>query len=268
MSTPLTRQATRRVIEILAGDPSPQRLNAALRHLAKWRAQVLENTLVTKSGDTVLSGPFRGMKYAVRSSEGSRNARIIGCYEASLAPVIEGAIARAYPLVIDIGSAEGYYAVGLALRMPQARVLARDVNPKAQVLCREMAETNGVADRVEIGGEFTHADFDICTRQPTLVFCDIEGAEGALLDPAAAPGLARADLLVEVHEGMQAGLIATLTDRFAPTHTITPIGRKLDDSQLPDWAEQLSDLDRLILMWEWRSSPTPWLWMQSKEPVQ
>jgi len=24
----------------------------------------------------------------------------------------------------------------------------------------------------------------------------------------------------------------------------------------------LGDLDRLLLLWEWRSTPTPWLWMR------
>ena len=31
---------------------------------------------------------------------------------------------------------------------------------------------------------------------------------------------------------------------------------------LPAWMEELPDLDRLIALWEWRSGPTPWLWMQ------
>ena len=42
------------------------------------------------------------------------------------------------------------------------------------------------------------------------------------------------------------------------------IGRALDASGLPDWMESLSDLDRLIALWEWRSGPTPWLWMTRK----
>lgn len=264
MTTPMVSAVRRRLLELLSDEPSPQQLHASLRHLAKWRAQVLENTLVQRSGDRVLTGPFKGLHYAVRASEGSRNARLIGCYEASLHPVIEKIIANGYKLVIDIGSAEGYYASGLAMRMPKARVLARDVDPQAREACAAMVAANGLGQRVEIGGAFTHADFAMCQGQKTVVFCDIEGGEAELLDPVAAPGLLKADILVEVHEGMRPGLLALLAERFAPSHQITKYERRLDDTGLPDWTQKLGDLDRMLLIWEWRSTPTPWLWLKRR----
>jgi hypothetical protein len=60
---------------------------------------------------------------------------------------------------------------------------------------------------------------------------------------------------------MKAGRLALLEARFRATHDIRLIGRRIDDGGLPDWAEGLGDLDRLLLLWEWRSTPTPWLWM-------
>jgi len=260
--TALTKAATDGVRRILDGDPTPQRLNAALRHLAKWRAALLENTLIATSGSTVLNGPFKGMIYGQRAAEGARAARLLGSYEASLQPILETIFTSDYSTIIDVGCAEGYYAVGLALRMPQARILARDISEPAQILCRQLAEANNVSDRVEVGGLFTPADFDLCKTTKCLVLCDIEGAEADLLDPTAAPGLVHADILVEVHEGMRPGLLETLTTRFTPTHKVTRIDRALTPARLPAWAESLSDLDRLLLLWEWRASPTPWLWMQ------
>ncbi len=262
--SPLTHVVTDALRKLANQPPDAQTLNAALRLLAKWRAELVANTLLQRSGSKVLTGPFAGMDYPLAASEGSRSARLLGCYEASLAPVIEEIIARAYPLVIDIGSAEGYYAVGLARRMPQTRVLARDASEKAMALCRALAAANGVADRVEVGGLFTHADFAICTAQPTLVLCDIEGAETDLLDPAAAPGLLRADILVECHDAIRPGITDILAARFAPSHHVVRIDRALASAALPDWMEELSDLDRLIALWEWRSGPTPWLWMRAK----
>ena len=46
-----------------------------------------------------------------------------------------------------------------------------------------------MAVRISIGGTFEHSDFDLCLSEPTLVLCDIEGAEEALLDPLKAQGL-------------------------------------------------------------------------------
>ena len=45
-----------------------------------------------------------------------------------------------------------------------------------------------MAVRISIGGTFEHSDFDLCLSEPTLVLCDIEGAEEALLDPLKARG--------------------------------------------------------------------------------
>lgn len=260
----MTMAVADKLRDILKGPASISQLEQALRHLAKWRAQMISNSIVPKSGASVLSGPFAGMDFSIRGVEGARSARLIGAYEASLHPVIEEIVRRGYALVIDVGAAEGYYAVGLARRMPGTRVWARDEDPRAQVLCRALAEVNGVSERVEIGGRMDHADFDVCTTAPTLVLCDIEGAESDLLDPVRAPGLLAADILLEAHDCITPGLSQLLTDRFAATHQVTQIGRHIDDSGLPVWMEALSDLDRLIALWEWRTGPTPWLWMVKK----
>jgi hypothetical protein len=259
-----TIAVTEAVRGLLQGPADALRLEKALRLLAKWRAGLVANSLVKHTGTEILSGPFKGMDYAVRASEGSQAARLLGCYEASLAPVIEAIVARGYRLIIDIGAAEGYYAVGLARRMPEARVWARDADPKAQALCRRLAEVNGVADRVEVGGLMQPEDFAICAAQDTLVLCDIEGAEAELLDPARAKGLLLADVLVETHEGFRPGICEQIAARFRDSHQVQVIGRQLTDPGLPGWMERLSDLDRLLALWEWRAGPTPWLWMQRK----
>lgn len=262
--SPLTIAATETLRRIAAAPADIDQLTAALRHLAKWRSELIANTLANRSGTVVLSGPFKGMDYGVRASEGSRAARLIGAYEASLAPVIEDIVARGYDLVVDVGSAEGYYAVGLARRMPGARVLARDANPKAQQLCAALAMLNGVGAQVEIGGLMHHGDFDMCHTARAVVICDIEGAEADLLDPIRAPGLLAADILVETHDCITPGLSQLIARRFAASHNVQVIGRALDGRGLPPWMESLSDLDRLIALWEWRTGPTPWLWMVRK----
>ncbi len=260
----LTRSVTDQLRRLLSGDPSPQSLEASYRLLAKWRSVVLENTIVQRQGTEVLSGPFKGMSFPLRASEGARSARLLGVYETTLVPVIETIIGRGYPQVLDVGCAEGYYAVGLARRMPDSRIIAHDIDPKAQARCTELARINQVSDRIVVNGELSHDGFGICNDQPTLVICDIEGAEDMLLDPVAAPALVQADILVEVHDCFKPGLSDTLSQRFAETHTVTRFDRDVDMAALPDWMESLSDLDRLTALWEWRMGPTPWLWLETK----
>jgi hypothetical protein len=263
-STALTDAVDASLARLAAGPPGPARLEAQLRQLAKWRSVVLGNTQAAKAGERVVGGPFAGMAFPGNVAEGARVPRLLGCYEAGLHPVIETAIARAYPQMLILGCAEGYYAVGLALRCPESRIHARDSSPTARALCAALADANDVAGRLQIGGAATAADLALCAAAPTFVLCDIEGAEAALLDPAKAPALAEADILVEVHEAQHPGLLAQMSARFQATHHITRIDRVLRPDLLPPWAEALSDLDRLLLLWEWREDPTPWLWMERR----
>lgn len=261
----LTQNAAKMLMIAMEGPLDPDQLNNALRVLAKWRSQILLQTIVNQDGTLVQSGPFAGMDYPFAASEGAGASRLLGCYEASLTPIIQTIITRPYRKVIDVGCAEGYYAVGLARLMPQAQIIARDANPAALKMCAQLAQANGVADRITLGGLMQHQDFDLCTDQPTLVVCDIEGAEADLLDPARAMGLRHADILVETHDCIVSGLSALISDRFGATHTITRIDRALNPEALPAWTHQLSDMDRLLMLWEWRAGPTPWLWMTRKD---
>ena len=131
-----------------------------------------------------------------------------------------------------------------------------------------MAKLNAVEEQIEIGSTMTHADFDICNRHRTVVICDTEGAEAHILDPKAATGLYAADILVECHPFAQADIVDVIRARFDATHDIQQIDRQLDEAALPAWLNGASDLDRLLALWEWRSSPTPWLWMTARPATQ
>lgn len=247
-----------------AADEAAQ-LNNALRLLAKWRSVLIQNTLLQQQGPVVLEGPLQGLDFLPQSAEGCHVAKLLGCYEQPLLPFIAEAIQTAYPLVLNIGCAEGYYAVGMARKMPQTKILAFDLNPRAQEVCAELASRNQVADRVMVGSLFRPEDFAAYTGRQVLVLCDIEGGERELLDPELAPALRGMDLIVESHECLKPGMTQLLIDRFAPTHTITLVEdngqRHLHNA--PAWFNNLAHLDQLLAVWEWRSGPTPWLVMKS-----
>ena len=242
-------------------------LDVSLRLLAKWRSQLIQNTLQQRDGTRIWSGPFEGMDFLPRSTHGCHVAKLIGSYEQPLQPFIEDAIQAAYPVVLNIGCAEGYYAVGMVRRMPATQVHAFDIDPAAQQACGELAAKHGVADRVRVAARFTTDDFATFAGQKTLVLCDIEGTEKELLDPEAAPALRGMDLIVESHDCVVAGITGLLTDRFTASHAITVVEdsgeRRLPN--VPAWFTRLGHLDQLLATWEWRSGPTPWLVMKSRQ---
>lgn len=251
----------------LASDsPHGEQLQSALRLLSKWRSVLIQNIVLQQQGTVVMQGPLAGLDFLRESAEGCHIAKLLGCYEQPLQPFIDAAIATGYPTILNIGCAEGYYAVGMARRMPSTRVLAHDLNPKAQQVCTELARKNKVADRVTVGGLFSPADFAAFIDQRVLLMCDIEGAERELLDPAMAPALKGMDIIVESHECLIPGITQLLIDRFKESHQITLVQ---DDGQRslikpPQWFLNLAHLDQLLATWEWRSGPTPWLVMKPK----
>ena len=145
--------------------------------------------------------------------------------------------------------------------------MAFELNIKAHQICNALALKNGVSDRVIVGDLFKPEDFAMYANQRVLLVCDVEGAENELLNPEVSPALAGMDLIVESHECLMPGVTQTLIDRFKGTHQISLIQdngqRQL--KKMPNWFNNLSNLDQLLAVWEWRSGATPWLIMKIKD---
>ncbi len=239
-------------------------LDGLLQALARWRSRTLANTVVNRDGTRVLSGPFAGMDYMQHASEGCLLPRLLGSYESELHSTMEGFAAAGLDAIIDIGCAEGYYAVGMARLSPATTIHAHDIDPVAQAACIALAAKNGVADRVKVGGIFRGEDFAAFADRKVLVLMDAEGAEDDLLKPDDWPALKRMSLVVETHNMYRPGVTARLIERFGASHDIEVIGHAPRIMARPEWLQRLGHLDQLIAVWEWRTGPTPWLVMRPK----
>jgi hypothetical protein len=214
-------------------------------------------------GDKVHLGPFRGMTM-LPPDDGTISAfvpRLLGFYEQELHPHVEAAIARGYGAIVNVGCAEGYYAVGLARRLPETRHFAFDIAPQAQAMCRQAATTNEVLDRLEIAGECDHAAMSriIGQHASALLVVDCEGAEGKLLNPAACPALRQADIIVECHEFIVPGITDLLTRRFADSHDIVRVEEGGRNPMELDFAQHYSNIDRWLMVMEDRPRLMWWL---------
>jgi precorrin-6B methylase 2 len=248
----------------LPEEPSVAEVNELLRLLGRWRSQVLANTYIAQQGARILGGPFAGMEYVSEATEGALIPRLLGTYESELHPYLEAFGAAGLDCVVDVGCAEGYYAVGLARMMPEVTVYAYDIDEKARLACAELAGKNGVAERVVIGGAFAPDGFEAFVGRRVLVMVDAEGAEVDILQPALSPALAGMNVIVETHDLYRAGALATMVQRFSPTHDIVRLDQQPKTFEAPPWLQSLPHLDQLLAVWEWRARPTPWLVMTPK----
>src|SRR5687767_8100107 len=86
-------------------------INELLRLLGRWRSQLLVNTYKSREGSRIWNGPFKGMEYVDAQTEGALIPRLLGTYECELHPHLERLAGEGLDCVIDVGCAEGYYAV-------------------------------------------------------------------------------------------------------------------------------------------------------------
>ncbi len=174
----------------------------------------------------VRHGPFADLRYP---DDLVQVPKLLGTYELELHPAVERLIDGEPATVVNVGAGEGYYAVGLARRLPRARVLAFDLNEDEQRRCRTLAELNDVADRVAVAGECTPDTLRALPDDDVALVMDCEGCELALLRPEQISPLRRWRILVELHDFLDPATTRTIRDRFRPTHDLELIAARARD---------------------------------------
>jgi hypothetical protein len=172
------------------------------------------------SAGAVISGPFAGMRFNNKYLD---LPKILGTYEIELHDVFDRLKARNFRTVVDVGAAEGYYAVGVALWNRECSVIAYEENRKYHESIRYLARANGVEARLDLRGCCDEEDLNSLGSELSEAFLivDVEGYEKILLNPETVPALRTATVLVEVHDCFVAGCTETIIDRFSGTHEIS-----------------------------------------------
>lgn len=241
------------------------------RHIRRFEKSIGVDKLVERflrANDCVIhSGPFKGMKYIERASGSALLPKLLGTYERELNLAIEEAISRSPSLILDVGCAEGYYAMGLARRLPNANVVAFDIDSHARMACKELARANDVGTRVSVLGRCDHNELRTRIKPFTLLICDCEGFEWHLLDAAQVPSLAGADMLVELHGKSAEECMLEIRNRLGETHELQFIAAEsrtgIPNAAIQSWSNQ----DQNLAANEFRIDGHLWVWAKTKSWV-
>ena len=208
-------------------------------------------------------GPFKDLKYAKALAAGSAILpKLTGTYEDELHPFIDMMITQQPDLVIDIGCAEGYYANGMAMRLPDTEVWAIDTDTYALELCKQNAIANHQQARVITK---TTIDFSFLqAHQSIALICDCEGYEKEMFDEQSISHLTRANLLIELHDCNDDEISKVLLPGFEKTHQLTLIKsnpkKKCSDyphlQQYQSWLDDrlLDERNGIIMHWAFLES--------------
>jgi hypothetical protein len=252
------RAAARSIGRSVAPGVMAERARTYERELRKSQGLVdLARRFVDLNGTTVRNGPFAGLSYPRRlvlNQADAPIAKLLGVYEEELHSTLDDVIAIAPRAIIDIGAADGYYAVGFARACPSSAVHAFELTSSGRASCRELARSNSV--RLELHGKATARRVRALPLDGAFVLCDIEGAEASVLDQPTANAMQRSTVVVELHEREVPGITRVLRERFV-AHDCTIISgrpRAPDATEL----EAFTPIERELAVAEWRSYIMTW----------
>lgn len=172
--------------------------------------------------------------------------------------------------IIDVGAAEGFYAVGLAKKYPEKQIYAFEMNLSTKRLLEKVISDNSVTN-IETRGKCEYEDLrDFGKKlEDSLIIMDCEGFEIELLKVESPSILKKAHIIVELHEMYSPGCTEVLKERFSPTHKVSEI--RGEPRCIDDWPARLKLLrllfpQKLLLhfMDEGRPYPMNWLHIEPK----
>jgi hypothetical protein len=246
----------------------PRSLRQALSPLLHLRRSLVQREALHYAAGAVISGPFEGMRF---QSAPLSLPIVLGTYEIELHDIFQRLKGRPFSRIIDIGAAEGYYAVGAALWNANVSVTAFEANDGYHKSIRHLAESNNILDRIEIRGLCQISDLKAMGDAliGSFMIVDIEGFEKELLNPQEVTQLIHATILVEIHDNFVPGCGSSIRQRFQHSHNIssfTSRPRQLHEypiktgwSRLPFMRSACIDCSS-----DGRTEPNGWLLLEPK----
>jgi hypothetical protein len=221
----------------------------------------------------VKHGPFTGLIYPEFIYHNNPYfSKIMGSYEQEISHLIEKICQNNFQQIINIGCADGYYAVGFAKRIPNVSVFAYDRNKRARKHCSEMASLNHVADRVFINNTFVAEmvkEFNFSGK--SFILCDCEGDEKKIFTKATLSYFILWELLIEVHDFIDLTIGDHLKEVFSTTHDIE-IFKSIDDLTKArnyhfDETDKLDIEMRKGVFGEGRPAPMEWFYLTPRSSL-
>lgn len=216
----------------------------------------------------VCDGPFSSMRLAnINYSIESILPKLSGSYEFEIHHVINRIIENKHCFIVNVGCAEGYYLVGLALKIPNCQLIGFDSYVGNQELCRNNSVLNGVSDRIQVFGYADESSIlNLKPNQNMLFFSDCEGAELDIFTERVIQKFNTSDFLIETHDCYKPGLTIELIRRFKSTHDVQIFDFIPNDQRikLRSTSLPLSRLEKFFLFEERREKNNGWIYCVAK----
>lgn len=209
----------------------------------------------------VFSGPFRTMKFIHQDVFGSATAKMLGTYELELEPLLEKIKSTSPEVILNIGGAEGYYAVGFASVWKSRTVIVYESLEEGRSLIAANARLNRVEAHIDIRSLCTEEELyqTLVEDNIDFVVMDVEGAEMELLTERVVKKIKEATILIESHDFCKPGCLEFLKQSLIKTHNLNIVNSCLRNYSDFPYPSLIFRKVKEMLMDEERPGTMQWL---------
>ena len=191
--------------------PFLRSLNHSVEQHKKWRAETVYERKLRVSNEmfdlfegVVRYGPFKGLKLNRDNWWGSYDfgSMLLGIYELEILSYIASTKFKEFESFVDIGAADGYYAVGVLASGMFSNCVCYEAREEGRETIAINAINNGVRDNLEILGAAKvgfHTQLQALNLDKSLILVDVEGAEFDILCRDTLSQLQQATFVIEIH---------------------------------------------------------------------
>jgi hypothetical protein len=193
--------------------------------------------------------------------------KLLGSYEKELHNFFYNISQKNYTNIINIGCDDGYYLIGIALKLKGVDYYGFDINDRALRECKQLIAANRISEKIYLFNNFTHQKISHLAVQKNLFIVDCEGAEYDLIDSTLVKNFSTSDFIIELHFVPHPDILEQLQERFEHTHMISVVKAIADAEKVTTYAytelANLSFLQKYFILNE-RADYTEWLIAEAK----
>ena len=229
------------------------------------------NKIILEHGHQVAYGTFKGMKLS-KNTYWSKNdiiTHILGVYEKHvLKKIIEFSKKGNYPF-IDIGAADGYFAIGMAFSEIFNKIYAFEIDERGRKSLNRNIGNNLCKDKVvvDIEANFETLKEIVDKNKSAVILIDIEGSEFDLLDNKLLRLLSNCYIVCELHPALSANGFEKQNMLINNAKAFFDVSIIQRESYCPNKFSELNeftDEERLIAFGEGRENNMNWLILEPK----
>jgi hypothetical protein len=223
----------------------------------------------------VKHGPFTGLKLTSNTWWGGNDlgSMCFGLYEKELLEFLNSKYLENRDIFIDIGAADGYYAIGLLMSKSVKSALCFELTPEGRDTINFNWNLNDKPGVIEIKGD-VFTDFKNSVSyidfKKTTVLIDIEGSEFSFLNNEILKILQNAVVIIEIHNWIPnfIDLYSEFLKNASEIFDIEILTRQERETLIFDELLSLTDDNRLLLTSESRPCVMRFLVLKPKSNME